>query len=244
MSLEGKVAVVTGASRGIGNEIAKQLATAGASIACVANEDSQGTVDEIMEQGGTARAYICDVIDSSSFNETVAAVTADLGAPTILVNNAGIARDALIMRMSEEDWDLVIDVNLKGAFNFVKACQRGMTKARWGRIVNMSSIVGLHGAAGQANYAASKAGLIGLTKAIAKELGSRNVTCNAVAPGFIETPMTADLPEEMREHVVKTTPAGRLGTPKDIAPLVVFLCGDQASYITGQTLTVDGGLTI
>ena len=236
--------LVTGASRGIGNEIAKQLAAAGASIACVANEDSQGTVDEITAEGGTARAYICDVSDSTSVSETAAAVTQDLGAPTILVNNAGIARDALMMRMSEEDWDLVIAVNLKGAFNFVKACQRGMIKARWGRIVNRASIVGLHGAAGQANYAASKAGLIGLSMAIAKELGGRNVTCNVVAPGFIETPMTADLPQEMRDHVAKMAPLGRLGTPKDIAPLVVFLCGHQASYITGQTLTVDGGLTI
>ena len=244
MSLEGKVALVTGASRGIGNEIARQLSAAGATVACVANEDCQGAVDEITGAGGTARAYLCDVIDSSSVNETATAVTEDLGAPTILVNNAGIARDALMMRMSEEDWDLVIAVNLKGAFNFVKACQRGMIKARWGRIVNMASVVGLHGAAGQANYAASKAGLIGLSMAVAKELGGRNVTCNVVAPGFIETPMTADLAEEMRQHVVKTAPAGRLGTPKDIAPLVVFLCGDQASYITGQTLTVDGGLTI
>lgn len=244
MSLEGKVALVTGASRGIGNEIAKQLASAGASVACVANEDCQGTVDEITADGGTAKAYICDVIDSSSVKETVAKVTEDLGAPTILVNNAGIARDNLMIRMSEEDWDLVINVNLKGAFNFIKACQRGMSKARWGRIINMASVVGLHGAAGQANYAASKAGLIGLSMAVAKELGSRNVTCNAVAPGFIETPMTTDLSEEMRENIVKSAPAGRLGTPKDIAPLVVFLCGDGASYITGQAITVDGGLMV
>jgi len=246
MSLEGKVALVTGASRGIGSEIAKQLAQAGAAVACVATSqtNAQGTVDAITAAGGKASPFGCDVSDMQAVKQTVAEATETLGPPTILVNNAGVARDTLMMRMSEEDWDRVLDVNLKGAFNCIKACQKGMMKARWGRIVNVSSIVGLHGAAGQANYAASKAGLIGLTLAVAKELGSRNVTCNAVAPGFIETDMTAEISQEVRDHVTSQAPLARLGSPEDIAPLVVFLCGDQASYITGQTLTVDGGLTI
>ncbi|MCH8978605.1 MAG: 3-oxoacyl-[acyl-carrier-protein] reductase [Armatimonadetes bacterium] len=246
MSLEGKVALVTGASRGIGREIAKQLALAGASVACVATAqgNAQGTADEIAAAGGRAEPYGCDVGDTEAVKRTVQEATEVLGPPTILVNNAGVARDALMMRMGDDDWDRVLDVNLKGAFNCIKACQKGMMKARWGRIVNISSIVGLHGAAGQANYAASKAGLIGLTLAVAKELGSRNVTCNAVAPGFIETDMTAKLSQEVRDYVASQAPLGRLGSPQDIAPLVVFLCGDQASYITGQTLTVDGGLTI
>jgi 3-oxoacyl-[acyl-carrier protein] reductase len=243
LNLEGRVAIVTGASRGIGSEIAKQLATAGAKVACVATSEANAkkTADEI---GAMAAAFGCDVSDPAAVEQTVKDVAEKLGVPTILVNNAGIARDTLMMRMSEEDWDRVIDVNLKGSFNFIKATQRGMMKERWGRIVNISSVVGLHGSAGQANYAASKAGLVGLSLAVAKELGSRNVTCNVVAPGFIETDMTTDLPEEMRAHVVKMAPLGRLGTPADIAPMIVFLCSDGAAYITGQTVTIDGGLTL
>ena len=243
MNLEGRVAIVTGASRGIGSEIAKQLAIAGAKVACVATSEANAkkTADEI---GAMAAAFGCDVSDPAAVEQTVKEVTEKLGVPTILVNNAGIARDTLMMRMSEDDWDRVIDVNLKGSFNFIKATQRGMMKERWGRIVNISSVVGLHGSAGQANYAASKAGLVGLSLAVAKELGSRNVTCNVVAPGFIETDMTTDLPEEMRAHVVKMAPLGRLGTPADIAPMIVFLCSDGAAYITGQTVTIDGGLTL
>ena len=191
-----------------------------------------------------AAAFGCDVSAPAAVEQTVKEVTEKLGVPTILVNNAGIARDTLMMRMSEDDWDRVIDVNLKGSFNFIKATQRGMMKERWGRIVNISSVVGLHGSAGQANYAASKAGLVGLSLAVAKELGSRNVTCNVVAPGFIETDMTTDLPEEMRAHVVKMAPLGRLGTPADIAPMIVFLCSDGAAYLTGQTVPIDGGLTL
>ncbi len=246
MSLAGKIAIVTGASRGIGSEIAKQLAQAGAAVACVATskDNAQKTADEIVAEGGKAAAFGCDVSDLAAVDQTVKEVGESLGPPTILVNNAGIARDNLMLRLTEEDWDRVIDVNLKGAFNFIKSCQRPMSKERWGRIINLSSIVGLHGTAGQTNYAASKAGLVGLSLAVAKELGSRNVTCNVIAPGFIETDMTTDLPEAMREHVTKTAPISRLGTPADIAPLVVFLCGEGASYVTGQTITVDGGLTL
>ena len=238
-----KVVIVTGASRGIGREIAQAFAREGASVACVATSvgAAQGTVDAI---GPTARAFACDVSDSASVEAMFAAVQQELGQPAVLVNNAGITKDGLILRMKDEDWDRVLDVNLKGAFNCIRAAAKPMMKARYGRIVNVSSIVGQTGQAGQANYAASKAGLFGLTMSVAKELGSRGITCNAVAPGFIETDMTLELPAEFRDQVAKSAPAGRLGKPADIAPAVLFLASDEAGYITGQTLTVDGGLTI
>lgn len=243
MDFKDRVVIVTGASRGIGKELAAQFAAAGATVACVATtqEGAQRTADEI---GGNAKGYGCDVSDNAQVEALFEAVVADLGTPAVLVNNAGITRDTLILRMKDEDWDKVLDVNLKGAFYTIRACAKLMMKARYGRIVNLTSVIGQGGGAGQANYAAAKAGLIGLTKSVAKEFGSRNITCNAVAPGFIETDMTGDLPAEFREMVQKTAPAGRLGTPADIAPAVLFLASEGAGYITGQVLTVDGGLTL
>ncbi len=246
MSFEGKVVVVTGASRGIGRGIATAFAKQGATVACVATTEAgaAGTVAVIEAEGGKAKAYACDVSQSEAVDALFASIVNELGTPAVLVNNAGINRDTLLIRMKDEDWDKVVDVNLKGTFLCIRAVARVMMKARYGRIVNISSVVGQTGAAGQANYAASKAGLFGLTMSIAKELGSRGITCNAVAPGFIETDMTEDLPAEMRESVVKTAPAGRLGTPADIAPAVLFLASEEAAYVTGQTITVDGGLTL
>lgn len=241
MRFTDQVVIVTGASRGIGKEIARAFANEGAKVACVATSESgaQKTADEL---SNGAMGFACDVSDSAAVDSLFDSIVSDLGTPSVLVNNAGITKDTLILRMKDEDWDRVLQVNLKGAFNTTRAVAKPMMKARYGRIVNISSVVGLHGAAGQANYAASKAGLIGLTLATAKELGSRGITCNAIAPGFIETDMTTDLPAEFREYVEKTAPAGRLGKPEDIAPAILFLASTDAAYITGQTLTVDGGL--
>ena len=243
MSFEGQVVVVTGASRGIGREIAQQFAAQGARVACVATTlaGAQGTVDVI---GDTARAYAADVSETESVEALFKAIIDDFGQVDVLVNNAGITKDQLVLRMKDEDWDRVIAVNLRGTFLCTRAALKPMIKARYGRIVNVTSIIGQGGAAGQANYAASKAGVIGFTKSIAKEWGSRGLTCNAVAPGFIETDMTADLSEDFRTHVIKTAPAGRLGSGADIANAVLFLAARDAGYITGQVLTVDGGLTL
>jgi len=241
-----QVVAVTGASRGIGRETAVQFAAQGAKVACIATTlgNAQSTVDVIEAAGGIARPYALDVSQWNDVETVFGTIAEDRGPVEVLVNNAGIARDTLMMRMSDEDWDRVLAVNLKGAYQCTKAVMRPMMKARKGRIINVSSIVGLHGAAGQANYAASKAGLIGLTLATAKELGSRGITCNAVAPGFIETDMTSDLPDAMKEHVIQNAPLGRLGSPADIASVILFLASDAAGYMTGQTLTVDGGLTL
>lgn len=243
MRFQDQVVVVTGASRGIGKEIAAAFAQEGAKVACLATTDkgAQATASAI---GNGAKAFACNLGDPAAIEDIFEKIQEEMGTPAVLVNNAGITRDTLMIRMKDNDWDQVLDVNLKGTFLCIRAITRGMMKARYGRIVNISSIVGLHGQAGQVNYAASKAGLIGLTKSVAKELGSRGITCNAVAPGFIETEMTHSLPEEMREQVVKTAPAGRLGSGQDIAAAVLFLASKEAGYITGQTLTVDGGLTL
>ena len=241
MSFQDRVVVVTGASRGIGRAIAEAFAKEGAKVACVATTlpNAQATADAV---GG--KAYACDVSDVEQVEATFAKIAEEMGTVHVLVNNAGITRDTLLVRMKDDDWDRVIDVNLKGAFLCTRAVSKTMMKARAGRIVNVSSIIGDTGNAGQANYAASKAGLFGLTKSVAKELGARGVTCNAVAPGFIETEMTHGLPEEFKAHVEKTAPAGRLGKAEDVAAAIVFLASDAAAYITGQTLTVDGGLTL
>ncbi len=242
--MQDQVAFVTGASRGIGRAIAIELAQRGAKVACLATteENARRTAEAITAQGGAAYAVGVDVADPASVQVAFAAAESALGAPSILVNNAGITRDTLIMRMKPEEFDAVINVNLKGAFNCIQAAIKPMMKARYGRIVNISSVIGLHGGPGQANYAASKAAIIGLTMATAKEVGSRGILCNAIAPGFIESDMTDNLPDEFKEYVKKTAPVGRLGLPEDVAHAVAFLCSPEAAYITGQTLTVDGGL--
>ncbi|RKO66525.1 3-oxoacyl-[acyl-carrier-protein] reductase [Desulfofundulus salinus] len=247
MLLDGKKAIVTGASRGIGRAIALALARAGADV--VVNFNGQAAAAEevvtrIREMGRQAVTCQADVSVPSEAAKLVNVAAEQLGGLHILVNNAGITRDNLVMRMADEDWDRVLDVNLKGAFNTIKAASRLMMKARWGRIINISSVVGITGNAGQASYAASKAGLIGLTKAVAKELGSRNITVNAVAPGFILTDMTGSLSGAVREKMLSRVALGRFGQPEEVAAAVVFLASDAAGYITGQTIVVDGGLTI
>ena len=243
MKFQDQVVIVTGASRGIGRAIATGFAAEGARVACIATTiaNAKATADII---GETAKPYALDVSDSAAVDEIFGQIEKDFGTPSVLVNNAGITRDQLIMRMKDDDFDRVIAVNLRGSYLCAKAVCRGMMKARFGRIINISSIVGLHGAAGQANYAASKAGMIGLTLALAKEFGSRNITCNAVAPGFIETDMTAELSQELRDGVIGKAPIARLGTPEDIAVAVLFLASAEAGYMTGQVLTVDGGLSL
>lgn len=244
-NLADQVAIVTGAARGLGRVIAVSLAGAGAKVACVdVNAETLAeTVGLIRAAGGTAEPWACDVTDSNRVNEVVDEVTKKWGGLDILVNNAGITRDNIIIRMKDEQWDAVLNINLKGTFLFTRAAARPMMKGRRGRIINIASVSGLMGNPGQANYSASKAGVIGLTRTVAKELAGRSVTVNAVAPGFIATEMTAALGEEILEEVKKRIPLGRLGDPQDVADAVLFLASDAAGFITGQVLTVDGGLT-
>ena len=243
IDLTGRTALVTGSTRGIGRAIAEALAAAGARVAVVGREQARADA-AAAELGGEARGYACDVSDPAAVAALVAAVERDFGAVDILVNNAGLTRDNLMLRIKDEDWDAVLDANLRGAFVAIRAASRGMMKRRWGRIINIASVVGLIGNKGQANYAASKAGLIGLTKSVAKELASRNILANAVAPGFIDTDMTAAMTAEARATLSQQIPLERLGTPADIAGAVVFLASEQAAYITGQVLVVDGGMVM
>jgi 3-oxoacyl-[acyl-carrier protein] reductase len=244
VNLAGRTALVTGASRGIGRAIAVVLGAAGCKVACVARslDKLEETVATIRAAGGEADAIACDVTDSASVQRVVDEVVLKWEKLDILINNAGVTRDTLTPRMQDEDWDLVINTNLRGTFLFTRAVTRPMMQARYGRIINISSVSGLTGNPGQANYSASKAGIIGLTRTVAKELASRKVTVNCVAPGFIATEMTDALGPVVLDEVKKRIPAKRVGQPEDVAYAVLFLASDAASYITGQTLTVDGGL--
>jgi 3-oxoacyl-[acyl-carrier protein] reductase len=243
LSLEGRVALVTGGTRGIGLAIAEALHGAGARVALTGRD--AGTARDVAATVGAGVLGVgCDVVDAAAVDRAVAEVEQGLGPVDILVNNAGITRDNILLRLSEEDWDAVLDANLKGAFHTTKAVIKGMMKRRAGRIINITSIVGLIGNKGQANYAASKAGLIGFTKSIAKEYASRNVLANCVAPGFIETDMTNALPEEARASLFQAIALGRLGRPGDVADAVLFLASDLSGYITGQVLVVDGGMVL
>ncbi|PKP35026.1 MAG: beta-ketoacyl-ACP reductase [Bacteroidetes bacterium HGW-Bacteroidetes-17] len=245
--LEGKTALITGASRGIGKEIALKFAAQGANIAFsdLAYDDNAKSLEaEIEALGLKAKGYASDASSFDGGEALINAVMDEFGRIDILVNNAGITRDNLLMRMTEADWDLVIKVNLKSVFNLTKAVQKVMLKQRSGSIINMSSVVGVNGNAGQSNYSASKAGLIGFTKSIAQELGSRNVRCNAIAPGFIETDMTAKLPEDVKKEWIKTIPLRRSGQAEDVANIAIFLASDLSGYVTGQVISVCGGMSM
>ncbi len=245
VNLSEKTAIVTGASQGLGKAVALALAANGARVACVARsvDKLNETVQQIQDAGGQAEAFACDVTDRESVDGLVDQVVEQWEKLDILVNNAGITRDTLLPRMSDEEWDTVIDTNLRGCFLFSRAASRYMMRARYGRIINMSSVSGLIGNPGQTNYSASKAGMIGLTRSLSRELAGRKITINAVAPGFIESDMTAALGEMIIGEAKKRIPARRLGTAEDVAAAVLFLAGDAASYITGHVLTVDGGMT-
>jgi 3-oxoacyl-[acyl-carrier protein] reductase len=247
LSINGKVAIVTGAARGIGRAIAETLARRGADIVMADRniEQASATAKEVAEATGRRVVAVqVDVSNSEQVKALVEQALKDFEHIDILVNNAGVTRDNLVMRMDEADWDLVLDINLKGVFNFCKAVVRPMMKQRRGRIINISSVSGLAGQAGQANYSSSKAGVIGLTKALARELGSRQITVNAVAPGFIPTELTKDLPEELKAESLKAIPLGRWGTVEEIAAAVAFLASEEAGYITGHVLSVDGGMVM
>ena len=244
--LENQIAVVTGAGRGIGRAIALKFAAAGADVACVSRtqENSEKVAVEIRALGRRAWAYAVDVGEAAAVNAAAEKILSECGRVDILVNNAGVTRDNLLMRMSDAEWDAVLNTNLKGAFLFTKAFSRALIKQRSGRIINVASVIGLIGNAGQSNYAASKAGLIGFTKSVARELASRGITANVLAPGFIETDMTAVLKDELRAGVLRQIPLGSFGQPEDVASAAVFLASPAARYVTGQVLAVDGGMVM
>jgi 3-oxoacyl-[acyl-carrier protein] reductase len=244
--LANQIAVVTGAGRGIGHAIALKFAAEGADVVCVSRtaENAEKAAQEVRGLGRRAWAHAVDVADASSVSAAAEKILADTGHVDILVNNAGVTRDGLLMRMSDADWDAVLNTNLRGAFLFTRAFTRAFIKQRSGRIINVASVAGLIGNAGQCNYAASKAALLGFTKSVARELASRGITSNALAPGFIETDMTASLNEQLRAEALKSIPLGRFGQPEDIALAAVFLAGPAGRYVTGQVLTVDGGIVM
>jgi len=244
--LNDKIAIVTGASQGIGETIAVEMAKSGANVFCLARNKNalDSTINKIISNGDKASACSCDISDNEQFNNIVTDIFKEYGSIDILVNNAGITNDTLLMRMSDDQWDSVLDINLKGSFTCTRSVIKYMMKKKSGRIINITSIVGLTGNAGQANYAASKAGLIGMTKSIAKEVASRGITANCVAPGWIETAMTEQLSDDVKNKFLSQIPTGKIGYPKDIANTVIFLASKEAEYITGQTITVDGGRII
>ncbi|WOO41284.1 3-oxoacyl-ACP reductase FabG [Rubellicoccus peritrichatus] len=246
LTFDQRVALVTGAGRGIGREIAESLAAAGVTVICVSKSDSScgAAAEAIREKGGKASHLAVDVSDTAAVQAACENLLKEFGTIDILVNNAGITRDMLMLRMSDEDWDSVIDTNLSSCFHWTKNLLRPMTRKRWGRIINISSVVGVIGNAGQVNYAAAKAGMIGMTKALAREVASRSITVNAVAPGFIETDMTAGLSDEVKEMAQKTIPLKRFGKTSEIASITAFLASEQSAYITGQTFSVDGGMAM
>ena len=244
--LNNKIAIVTGASQGIGETIAIEMAKSGANVFCLARNKNalDSTINKIINNSDKAFAYSCDISDNEQFNNIVTDIFKKHGSIDILVNNAGITNDTLLMRMSDDQWDSVLNINLKGSFTCTRSVIKYMMKKKSGRIINITSIVGLTGNAGQANYAASKAGLIGMTKSIAKEVASRGITANCVAPGWIETAMTEQLSDDLKNKFLSQIPTGKIGYPKDIANTVIFLASKEAEYITGQTITVDGGRII